>query len=79
VGTGIIWSKADLKLGAIDRGSGGCCDKCVEVAKPDFNKSLSHNPFLEFQGASKKLYSTTSNDVSHLMQASFLVDPTFKK
>jgi hypothetical protein len=38
VGTGIIWSKADLKLGAIDRGSSGCCDKCVEVAKPDFNK-----------------------------------------
>jgi hypothetical protein len=36
------------------------------------------HPFLEFQGAFKKRYSTTSNDVSHLMQASFLVDPTFK-
>lgn len=41
-------------------------------------KSLSHNPFLEFQGAFNKLYSITSNDASYLMRVSLPVDPTFK-
>jgi hypothetical protein len=78
VGTGIIWSKTDLELGAIDRGSGGCCDNGVEVAKPDFNKESFAQPFL---GIPRSLQQALLDNLERCIvpdAVSLPVDPTFK-